>query len=596
MKEILIAIISLLLANFAQAQLTEIKSPDSSVTLNDVIVWQNNPSDFPNLIVVGNGGYAAYSDDGAKSWSRITVDSQSRNIKVIRRLKSNLFVASGGLDNNICKYSTDGKNWKDINIPDKKPVLNFFLQNDGKLGIVFQDYVVLGDVAGSSFVREDYPEGFKCSGSNTEGNLVVSFWGNDGTYDTFYSMSLVVYLFKNTNLGKKFYTLGSILNGGTFNSHTLAYFISTEKEKKVLWKTPTTGVSTVTVYNFSEGTDIKSGCMNYSNPYQGITGDRFQVGGKSGESAFIIKNEQIVQNFSGFCFNSIKRCEMETDATFSRVIAVGEKGKIYSNHSDLAPAVVSPITTSYFVSDPTTVVGREVTVEVSGAQAGVSYEVRREKDSSVVRTFYSSTAVDAWNFRFTPEETMNLVVKAILNGTSLDLPDKAVITVTPNYQFTLSDPTIKKGQEATITCSSSEVGMRYQLRYMITKVDIGEPIVSTGGLLFFKVAPTVTTKYNVYITDPSGKLSPVYVNDIATVTVEFSDAVEPELALPNGMYPNPCSAFVNFNAKKAGQATLYDLSGRGLEIFRIQAGQNRLNTSGLKTGVYIIDGQRLIKQ
>lgn len=65
-------------------------------------------------------------------------------------------------------------------------------------------------------------------------------------------------------------------------------------------------------------------------------------------------------------------------------------------------------------------------------------------------------------------------------------------------QRTMSnDTSICLGQSTTISLQSSEFGITYQLRN--GAVNVGLPVLSTGGVINFNVSPTTTTTYSVYV-------------------------------------------------------------------------------------------------
>ncbi len=62
----------------------------------------------------------------------------------------------------------------------------------------------------------------------------------------------------------------------------------------------------------------------------------------------------------------------------------------------------------------------------------------------------------------------------------------------------LSDPSICRGQGATITLSNSVAGISYQLRLNSDNSNAGDPQEGNGGDLSFNVTPASTTIYNVF--------------------------------------------------------------------------------------------------
>ena len=115
--------------------------------------------------------------------------------------------------------------------------------------------------------------------------------------------------------------------------------------------------------------------------------------------------------------------------------------------------------------------------------------------------------------------TGTLTVRNVLNTIS---STGTVVTVTvnplPGVGMAVSDPTICSGATATITLSSSIVGINYQLRLDAGNTNVGAVVAGTGGDITFSVSPTTTTTYNVLATNATTSCSAT-VTDKSIVTV-----------------------------------------------------------------------------
>ena len=79
--------------------------------------------------------------------------------------------------------------------------------------------------------------------------------------------------------------------------------------------------------------------------------------------------------------------------------------------------------------------------------------------------------------------------------------------------------------------------------------------------------------------------------DLTGVAVLFQsqEGIEEAVALElKNIYPNPASDFVNVSVNRAVDAQLFDLSGCKMADIHLDAGQNTLNISNLKSGIYIL--------
>ncbi|MDR0506060.1 MAG: Ig-like domain-containing protein, partial [Dysgonamonadaceae bacterium] len=61
-----------------------------------------------------------------------------------------------------------------------------------------------------------------------------------------------------------------------------------------------------------------------------------------------------------------------------------------------------------------------------------------------------------------------------------------------------------------------------------------------------------------------------------------------ELNMRYSVYPNPFADYIVVSAIAGGQATIYDLSGQTVLSTNVKAGSNRIETSALGKGVYIL--------
>ena len=86
----------------------------------------------------------------------------------------------------------------------------------------------------------------------------------------------------------------------------------------------------------------------------------------------------------------------------------------------------------------------------------------------------------------------------------------------PTEDLVVSDPTICLGNSATITVSSSQNDVSYQLRLDTDDSNVGAPVTGDGGDISFTVNPGVNTTYNILATSSGCS---VELTDKSIVTV-----------------------------------------------------------------------------
>ena len=102
----------------------------------------------------------------------------------------------------------------------------------------------------------------------------------------------------------------------------------------------------------------------------------------------------------------------------------------------------------------------------------------------------------------------------VSGGTAVSI----VVNPLPAIGMAVSDPTICSGAAATITLSSSVLGINYQLRLDSDNSLVGAVVAGTGGDITFSASPTSTTTYNILATNATTSCSAM-VTDKSIVTV-----------------------------------------------------------------------------
>jgi len=177
---------------------------------------------------------------------------------------------------------------------------------------------------------------------------------------------------------------------------------------------------------------------------------------------------------------------------------------------------------TYVLSDPTITPGQTAVITQNGSEVGVSYQMQVASTGANISNAVNGTG-SAIQFSCVPPSTTTyqVVAKNITTNSSSTITDKAVVTVTtvsnlPKSTYTLSDPTICSGKNATIVQSGSETGVTYQLKEASTDVNVGNAIVGAGGTISYSVGALSTANYKVVATNASGSVA---LADLSSVTV-----------------------------------------------------------------------------
>jgi len=84
-----------------------------------------------------------------------------------------------------------------------------------------------------------------------------------------------------------------------------------------------------------------------------------------------------------------------------------------------------------------------------------------------------------------------------------------------------------------------------------------------------------------------------------TITVNLEKSTTTGINAPTinvSVYPNPIKDYVNISITEDSQAIIIDLSGKTLISLTLNAGSNRINTSALPSGVYLLKaGNKVVK-
>ena len=173
--------------------------------------------------------------------------------------------------------------------------------------------------------------------------------------------------------------------------------------------------------------------------------------------------------------------------------------------------------------------GSSTTIDVALSEVGVSYQLRNDAGDVPIGAPVVGTGgtINLSTGVLTATTVFNVLAT---NGVcpSLELTTLVTVNVDANPDPSLvvtpaADP-ICEGGSTTVDVALSEAGMSYQLRNDAGNVNIGTPVVGTGGMINLPTGIlTATTTFNVLVTN--GVCPPVELATLITVNVDAAPDV-----------------------------------------------------------------------
>ena len=209
--------------------------------------------------------------------------------------------------------------------------------------------------------------------------------------------------------------------------------------------------------------------------------------------------------------------------TIYNILATNSTTNCAAELQDKPTVTVNPLPSDALtVSDDAICEGETGQITISNSESGVLYQLRDDANDNAVGSALIGNGGDL-TFNVSPATTTTYNVLAVITATncSVELTDKATVTVNPNPDagLTVSDDAICAGETATITVSGSQAGVSYQLRLESNDTNVGTPVSGNGGAISFSVTPSMTTTYNVFATNSTTSCF-AELTDQPTVTVE----------------------------------------------------------------------------
>ncbi len=154
------------------------------------------------------------------------------------------------------------------------------------------------------------------------------------------------------------------------------------------------------------------------------------------------------------------------------------------------------------VSSPSICETEIAEIIVYTSEVGVSYQLRLDSDNTLVGTLINGNGGDI-SFMVAPStSTLYNVLATGGNSCSVELNQKADVTVypLPDASLIVDDATVCATETASILLYNSELGISYQLRLDSDDTPIGTAQIGDGNILSFDVNPIASTVYNIYAT------------------------------------------------------------------------------------------------
>jgi hypothetical protein len=207
-----------------------------------------------------------------------------------------------------------------------------------------------------------------------------------------------------------------------------------------------------------------------------------------------------------------------------------------SNGSTATARVLAPLhelpQNDFELSDPTVCAGSIATIEQSGSEPTVVYQLRDDSDAPVGQPVTGTGSPIEFFATAMAATSYNVWATDTITGCSIQLTDLSMVSISgddaPIGTFALSDPVLCPGEiTATIKQDGSELNTTYQLRLNADNSPVGASVAGTGGPIEFKVGATKSALYNVLATSQVGDNCQVQLSDLSSVVV--SPPINPDI-------------------------------------------------------------------
>ncbi len=203
-------------------------------------------------------------------------------------------------------------------------------------------------------------------------------------------------------------------------------------------------------------------------------------------------------------------------------------------------------------------------------------------DGDSIRTV-SETAFTATGLDVMSEHTFEIQAfdgagnkseKALLTASTMD---QTAPSIPSNLEAATSDTSVV----LSWTASTDNIGVAGYVVYLN-----GDSIGTTVDITYTVVALEANTKYTFEVEafDEAGNRSEKAMIVQSTLITGIEVIEENHLMV----YPNPFNASITVEAKTAGDAVLYNISGKAIRIIKLLEGNNHIDTSALPSGVYLL--------
>ena len=214
------------------------------------------------------------------------------------------------------------------------------------------------------------------------------------------------------------------------------------------------------------------------------------------------------------------------------------------------------------ITSPPTAVCQDITIALDGTgNASITgSDIDGGSYTNVSDPSYTATAIpNAFTCSDVGPNNVYLIITDVYGKKDSCI---AIVTVSgsaPDDSFTISDDGACVPGTFTLTMSSSEVGVSYQLRLDSDDSNVGAPIAGTGSPISFTVTPLVSTRYNVYATGASCALEmldkpKVVITSNPAVGIIYGTPIQP---------PSFTENVVSTNADEANSVYAMDVDSDG---------------------------------
>lgn len=318
----------------------------------------------------------------------------------------------------------------------------------------------------------------------------------------------------------------------------------------------------------------------------------FSVEAAGGDLAYQwYKNGTAISGATSSSYSINKSALTDNGAVFYCQV-FNDLGTVTSNTATLTTELIVPQITAQATASVTKAEkSGTVRFSVTARGGNISYQWYKDDVAISSATSYSYSISSSKLLKAVSGVYYCVVTNAMGNATS----DKATLTVLTKAAIT-SQPvsqTVESGSAATLSLVATGDNLAYQ---WYKKVSGTGTAIAEAANSSYTINAASDADAGIYYCVVSNAVSSAQSNDVTLTVSVATDIDQSSIAQTVLVYPNPFADYIIVNTDMEMQAILINLSGKTLISAKLTAGSNRINTSALPAGVYLLKtGSKTVK-